>query len=44
MIRMVSNWLSEQGFDAARQLSQKSFQMFHGDLLNGGRGEVLLVA
>jgi formylmethanofuran dehydrogenase subunit C len=41
-IPLLAKWLDEQGFHPARKLSSRSFQMFHGDILNGGRGEILL--
>jgi formylmethanofuran dehydrogenase subunit C len=42
IVKMMASWLQQIGFEAAERLAQTSFQMHHGDLLSGGRGEVLI--
>ncbi len=43
MLAMLDGWLQRLEFPAAKRLTDARFQIFHGDLLNGGRGELLIV-
>ena len=39
---LMSNWLQRFDFEPASRLLEKRFQLWHGDKLNGGRGELLV--
>jgi formylmethanofuran dehydrogenase subunit C len=43
MLRMVFASLTRRGFAVPQRLFGASFNLFHGDLLEGGRGEVMTV-
>lgn len=43
MMAMIDVWLKRHDFESGCRLSDIGFQMYHGDLLNGGRGELFVV-
>jgi formylmethanofuran dehydrogenase subunit C len=43
MMAMLDVWLQRREFESVCRLSETDFQMYHGDLLNGGRGELFIV-
>jgi len=42
LLRLLSNWLLNLDFQPAETLKDWEGQMFHGDCLRGGRGELIL--
>ncbi len=42
MLSMIAQWLRAQQFDFLNEALESSFQMYHGDWLKGGRGEVFI--
>ena len=44
MMAMLDRWLQRLEFKSIGRLTETRFQMHHGDLLNGGRGELFVVA
>ena len=44
MFRIMATWLIDNDFSPAEKLLERDFQMFHGDTLNGGRGEVFVAS
>ncbi len=42
IVKMLAYWLRHVDFGAAERLMEARFQIYHGDLLRGGRGEVLI--
>ena len=43
LMPMIDVWLQPHSFDQARRLQDLPFSMYHGDVLNGGRGELFVV-
>ncbi len=39
---MLGHWIDSQSFDVDTSRLRSEFQMFHGDLLHGGRGELFV--
>ncbi len=42
MLRLLANWLLDFGFTPAEKLQDWEAQMYHGDCLRGGRGELFM--
>ena len=42
ILSILANWLCKNGFELDDQLLNSRFRMFHGDWLQGGRGELFL--
>lgn len=42
VMSMIAKWLRDQPFECQEELLESSFEMFHGDWLKGGRGEVFI--
>ncbi len=41
-LAMLGKWLRRKGIGQAERLQSQDFQMYHGDRLNGGRGELFI--
>ena len=44
MLRLLLRRLGQLGMDIPETLVESEFDLFHGDLIEGGRGEVLMPA
>jgi hypothetical protein len=42
VLSIMSKWLRDQGFAFEDQSLKSPFEMYHGDWLKGGRGEVFI--
>jgi len=44
MLRLLLRRLGQLGMDIPKTLVESEFDLYHGDLIEGGRGEVLMPA
>jgi hypothetical protein len=44
VLRLADRWLARHRFPAPLAMGDTTIDLYHGDLLEGGRGEILLRA